>query len=327
MAPLKILIIDEDKFIGKHLSTKMCELGYQAHIIDALDKSNILSTIEDWAYVVYVSCRPRAPFQASFNLKVDFEQTLLTACIAAQVKKLVYVSSTYVYGDPPPSRIITEESPYLSSLNPLVSMLQASERLILRANPAALEAVVLQPGTVYGPGEDGESAHVLSQMQTNFVPLMRDGTGYCNPIYIDDVLSAIIKACETPNLHGQKFIISTDQTVSWREFLCFYESILGNKTLIALPIDSSYRSQGSVPFIKSFLFKMLLKRKIADETGRLSKIIWGKSIYYPSIDEFWRLVAQPIFCNQKSRDRLNFSPQISLPVGMEKVRNWWQRRL
>ena len=60
-----------------------------------------------------------------------------------------------------------------------------------------------------------------------------------------------------------------------------------------------------------------------DATIAIAKALYGKSIHYLSPDEFRTLVAQPIFSNQKSRDRLNFQPEISLQTGMERIREWW----
>ena len=56
-----------------------------------------------------------------------------------------------------------------------------------------------------------------------------------------------------------------------------------------------------------------------ESTSLITKAVWGKSIDYLSPDEFRTLVAQPIFSNQKSRDHLNFQPQIPLSTGLAKI--------
>ncbi|WP_404790627.1 NAD-dependent epimerase/dehydratase family protein [Altericista sp. CCNU0014] len=204
---------------------------------------------------------PHDPLQEQFGFALDSTQTLLKVCAEARVKKFVCISSTAVYGDPPPSIAIAEESPYLSSLRPQTSIYQSVEKLVLGIETGGTEVVVLQLGRVYGPGARGETARMLNHMKTAFIPLARSGTGYCNPIYIDDAAMAIIRACEISDLHGQRFIISLDRPVSWRELLTGYESILGEKALITLPIDYQCEWQDSIPFFRELVSTMLQKRK------------------------------------------------------------------
>lgn len=351
MTPLKIFVTGASGFIGQSLIIKMLEEGY--HIVaahgplspidlfdslpdqhqsslsnlklDLLNQQELLPHIAGCDCVVHLAHNHQDPWQEQLRFAIGSNQTLLQACAMAQVKKFVYISSTAVYGDPPPSMVITEESPYLASLRPQTSIHQSVEKLVLEIETGDTEVIVLQLGKVYGVGLKGETAQTLNQMKTAFMPLARSGTGYCNPIYIDDAVMAIIRACETPHLYRQRFIISPDQPVSWRELLSGYEAILEEKALIDWPIDYQCEPQDSIPFFRALISKMLQKRKIREGTSIIAKAVWGKSIYYPSPDEFRTLVAQPIFSNQKSRDRLNFQPQISLSTGMAKIREWWRQ--
>lgn len=347
MIKLKIFVSGASGFIGQALVAAMLKQGHQILVIDnhqpASDspnpanllhlKLNLLDRAEWLPYLLGCDCvvnlahTHQGTLQEQLRSAIESTQALLQACAAAQVKKFVHISSTSVYGDPPPSRIITEESPCLASLRPQTSIQQALEHLVLQTEAGDTEVVVLQLGRVYGPGKGGETARTLDQMKTAFMAIARYGTGYCNPIYIDDVVTAIIRACEGSNLHGQRFIVSHDQPVLWKELLCGYESILGTKSLIHLPIDYQCDPQDSIPFFREAVSKVLRKRKVMEGTSAIAKKIYGKSIYYPSADEFRSLVAQPIFSNQKSRDRLDFQPQISLQTGIERIREWWGQNL
>ncbi len=346
MTALKFFITDASGFIGRSLIVKLLEQGH--HIIavcdplaaapssfvseqsnlsnlkvDLCDQPALRQHLSSCDCVVHLA---HSQYQATqweqFGLAIRSTQTLLQACVEAQVKKFVHISSTAVYGDPA-SGVITEESPCLASLKPQTSIKQATEKIVLETETGDTEVIVLQMGRIYGPGNPGETAQTLSQMKAAFMPLARGGTGYCNPIYIDDAITAIIRACEVPHLHRHRFIISHQQPISWKEFLSGYEAILSEKTLIDLPIDYCCDPQDSMPLVREFVSKMLKKRKVMDATIAIAKALYGKSIHYLSPDEFRTLVAQPIFSNQKSRDRLNFQPEISLQTGMERIREWW----
>jgi nucleoside-diphosphate-sugar epimerase len=351
MAGLKIFVTGASGFIGEALVIKMLEHGHhvvaahapvsaieQANPLPALDRANVvhlnlnlldcdelLPHLAGCDCVVHLARNRRDLFQEQLRFAFDSNRALLQACKRAQVKKCVYVSSTAVYGDPPPSMAIAEDSPYLASLRPQTSIHQAVEKLLLEADPGDTEVIVLQLGQVYGSGGKGETARTLNRMKTALTLLARSGRGYCHPIYIDDVAIAIIRACETPHLHRQRFIIGPDQPATWREFLSGYEAILAEKALMDWPVDYSCEPQDAIPFWRDVLSKMLQKKKIREGTSAIAKAVWGKSIDYPSPDDFRIFAAQPIFSNQKSRDRLNFQPQISLPVGMAKIREWWHQ--
>lgn len=349
MTALKIFVTNAGGFVGQAFITKMLEQGHhivavydsmtaveqlifpnQSNIselkLDLLNQQELLQHLSSCNCVVHLAPNYKATLWQQYSFAIRSTQTLLQACVEAQIKKFIHISSTSVYGDTL-SGVITEESPCLASVRPQTLIRQATEKLVLEIEAGDTEVVVLQMGRIYGPGEWGETAQTLSQMKTVFMPLARRGIGYCNPIYIDDVLTAIIRACETPDLHRQRFIISHEQPVSWREFLTGYESILGEKALINLPIDYRCEPQTSIPLFRELTSIILKKRKVMEGTSAIAKALYGKSIRYLSPDEFRTLVAQPIFSNQKSRDRLNFQPEISLQTGIERIREWWHQPL
>jgi nucleoside-diphosphate-sugar epimerase len=345
---MKIFIINANEFIGQSLIPIMLEQGCDivaGYNPSAVDQSNFLPDqpnlsklkLDELGPQEFLPCLAECDCVVYFPLyhhaaREQFEsatystQTLLHACVKAQVKKFIYISSTSVYGDPPPSGLITEESPYLASINPQTSIQQAVEKLILETDMGNTEVVVLQPSLIYGP-RAGETTQILNQMKAAFIPLARSGTGYCHPIYIDDVVTAIIRACEVPSLHRQRFIISPNQAVTWREFFSGYESIIGEKSLIDLPIDYVCNPQDSICAFRAFASKLLTKGKVMRTTSSLAKAFYGKPIHYLSPDEFRRITAQPLFSNLKSRDCLGFQPKVSLQTGLESIRQWWQQKL
>jgi len=345
MAALKIFVIGANGFIGEHLVVKMLEQGHHVLAVshsstqdapsdvppnpypsnlswlnlDLLNSAEVLTHISGCDCVVHLPHNLQDTWQVQFKFVLDSNQILLNACAEAGVKKFILVGSTSVYGDSPPSTLITEDFPHLASLRPRTSLQQAVEKLVLTADAGNTEVIVLQMSQVYGPGTGGETAQTLNQMKKTMLPLVRGGVGYCNPLYIDDCTTAIIRACTTSSLGRQRFIISHHQPVSWNEFLSSYEVILGEKALTRLPIDYPCTPQDSIPLWQE-LFK---KRKVMEGMSAISKALYGKPIAYPSPEEFRSAIAQPIFSNQKSCEVLGFQPQVSLKAGMDQVREWW----
>jgi nucleoside-diphosphate-sugar epimerase len=351
MTALKIFVSGASGFIGQALVVKVLNQGHQVISVDTsslatvpeiswtkahqhsggllrlnlLNHAELLPYLADCDCAIYLTHNEQDPLQEQLRFAISANQSLLQACIKARVKKFIQISSTSVYGDPPPSYVITEEAPLLASLRTQTALQQMAENLVLETPSGDTEVIVLQLGQVYGPGAGGETAQMLRQMQMALMPLVRSGSGYCNPIYIDDVMMAIIRACEIPNLHQQRFIIGPDQPVTWKELLSGYESILGEKTLINLPLDYLCSPQDSMPLTRALMTQILQKRKFIVGANAITQAIWRKPIKNISPDEFRALAAQPVFSNQKAHDRLNFQPQISLSTGLSRIREWWSQ--
>jgi len=337
---MKIFITGASGFIGQVVLTKLLEDNHEVTAIysrnpvqqtkssaqlesysnlnmiqlDLLDNKNLTHYLAGHDCVIHLAYNFRGTAQEQFAFATQATQSLLTACAEARIKKLVYSSTISVYGEPPPSGLITEASPRLASLQPYALSKQATEKLFLESADGETEIVILQPSIVYGPGKGSWSYGLLNRMREAFLPIVNHGEGYCNPIYVDDVAQAIIQACETPNLHKECFIITNDKPVKWREFLNYYESILGGKTFIDLPYYI-YNHQTPIP---------RYRRGFRKAIRRLSEVFYSKPINYPAPDEIRFYAAQPIFSNQKARKLLNFQPQTSLEEGMSRVQKWWE---
>jgi nucleoside-diphosphate-sugar epimerase len=87
--------------------------------------------------------------------------------------------------------------------------------------------VVVQPTLVYGPFSPHWTITPVRHLTTGLVPLLDGGVGYCNAVYIDDAVDAMILAASQPNIVGETFVISGAEPVTWKEFYGAFESALG----------------------------------------------------------------------------------------------------
>jgi len=260
--------------------------------------------------VIHLARATQGNGEAIYRQTLAGTQSLLQAAIQAQVKRFIHISSISVYGEPPLSRVYTESSPRLASLQTYAAMKQATEKLVLQAS-SALEVVTLQPSIVYGPGSGYWTQGILRQMQSAVIPLIAGGDGFCNPIYVNDVAQAILQALTVSVPTGHCFLITNDEPVTWREFMGFYEKILGKPALLSLP--TAYLQQPHrLPSFLNRAFKKTIRS------------IYQRSLYFPSAEQLRFFAAQPIFRNQKAKQFLDFQPTIALAEGMARVKEWWQ---
>jgi UDP-glucose 4-epimerase len=151
---------------------------------------------------------------SSNQVNVTGTLVLLLACRDAGVKRVVYASSSSVYGDDPtlpkvetlPTRPI---SPYA------VSKLAAEHYCQTFARLYGLETVSLRYFNVFGPRQDPESKYSaviprFLQLALQHEPLEIHGDGEQSRdfTYIDNVVQGNLKAMETPGVSGEVFNIA-----------------------------------------------------------------------------------------------------------------------
>lgn len=130
---------------------------------------------------------------------VDATRRLLDACLAAPaVRRVVYASSSSVYGDAPLPFLETGEP---APISPYGRTKLDAERLCLAANGPALETVALRYFTVYGPGQRpdmGLRRFAEAALAGETIELLGDGTQSRDFTYVDDIVDATRRAADAP---------------------------------------------------------------------------------------------------------------------------------
>jgi nucleoside-diphosphate-sugar epimerase len=161
-------------------------------------------------------------------------EAVLKAGLAAGVGRVVHLSTISVYGWTPDGDLTENSSPgrlfdeYCRDKN-------AAEKLALYYHrKKGLPVTVLQPTVVYGPFSRPWTVGPLKQLQNMQVVLPDEGRGFCNAVYIDDVVDAIVRAASVREAVGERFLISGAKPVTWRDFYGAYEDMLGLRSTISM---------------------------------------------------------------------------------------------
>jgi len=151
---------------------------------------------------------------------VEGTTNIMEAALEENVKRVVYVSSTAVYGFWPNQTTVTEETPTPYTGEPYCDGKIDSESVALKFHrERGLAVTILRPTMVYGPFETFWARHLIGCLSRNWMTLVDGGTGICNSLYIDNLISAICRAAEEDAAVGQAFIISDPETVTWRQMV------------------------------------------------------------------------------------------------------------
>jgi len=165
------------------------------------------------------------------NENIDGIRNLAEACLRQGVRRMVHVSTMAVY-EPLPNGDVTEESPTEPwGWNYKDNKLAIEREILNYVRERNLCATILQPTIVYGPFSKFWTVTPVEMLLTGTVVLPADGLGLCNPVYVDDVVNALILAAERDQAVGERFLISGPKPVMWRDFFGAIESHLGVKSL------------------------------------------------------------------------------------------------
>jgi nucleoside-diphosphate-sugar epimerase len=150
---------------------------------------------------------------------------VLAAAQAAGVKRIVYLSTLMVYGQTDDGDL-DETAPRKRFGNPYSDSKLEAERMALASG---LPVAVLQPTAVYGPWGGVWTETVLKTLKTGRQILINGGGGLANPVYVDDLVSAMLLAAVKDGAVGEAFLISSDELVTWREMYGRFERMLGGE--------------------------------------------------------------------------------------------------
>jgi len=225
---MRVLVTGGAGFIGSHLVDALIERGFEAVVIDNLStgkKENlnpraiffqedirnlekIKPLFNNVDYVFHLAARPRVPYSVEFPREAHLNNALGTLHVLisardAGVKKVVFASSSSVYGD---QKIL----PFHEELPPAPKSPYALQKLMgeyyckLFYELYGLPTVSLRYFNVYGPRISFDGSYVLVigkflQQKLKNEPLTIEGDGEQTRdfTYIKDVINANILAMES----------------------------------------------------------------------------------------------------------------------------------
>ena len=160
-----------------------------------------------------------------FHAIVGDEHTIVEApgvsARAAQragVKRIVYLSTGVVYGFSPPQGTDEESPP--STAQPRGynrSKAIAEERIHGLRRSLGVDIVVLRPTIVYGPRSAQFTVKVARDILASEAYLVDGGSGICNAVYVDNLVTAMWKAANVPEARNESFIVSDLQRITWQD--------------------------------------------------------------------------------------------------------------
>ncbi len=217
---------------------------------DITDKNATMKAFKDQDFIVHTAAA--LPIQktkhAIFHTNIDGTKSVLQAALKNSVKRLVFISSTAVYGVPKhlPE---TEESP----IDPIGFYGQskiAGEELCKEYMKKGLSINIIRPKTFLGTERLGVFQLWFEAIyQGKGVFLLGDGNNKYQLLAVSDVAEAIRKALES-KVENQIFNIGAKEFGTWREDLgSIIRYAKSSSSIIGLPVLPSQIILGIFEFL------------------------------------------------------------------------------
>lgn len=172
---------------------------------------------------------------------VDGSRNVVEAAIRHGVSRMIHVSTVAVYGDTPDGDLDESHPRRYTGSYYADNKIDAEKAVRELAAARGLPAVILQPTIVYGPYGSSWTGNVLQQLKTGRVILVNGGSGLCNAVYVDDVVTALLLAAVRDEAVGETFLISGGEPVTWREFYGRFERMLGATATVSMSAAEAER--------------------------------------------------------------------------------------
>lgn len=178
--------------------------GTPSAFAEITDLQSLRPVVKDVGTVIHLA--GPASVAASFRDSAEYARvhvggtaTLLEACRDAGVGRFVYLSSAELYGQPDTNPVDEEQPPRPRS--PYAAAKLGAESMVRALAPTlGLEAVILRPFSVYGPGMASRSlvGTLLDQAVSSDAVTLADLRPIRDYCYIDDVADAVARAGTEP---------------------------------------------------------------------------------------------------------------------------------
>lgn len=302
-------------FIGRTVAARYRSEGWEVRGVDAFadDANGIVagdvSEAGPWQdhaagceVVVHTAAivNNSAPLQRCWEVNVLGVRRAIDAAVAGGARRVVHLSSVRAFSDLDFPDGVDETHPVRPDGHRYVDTKVASEQVALQAHAGGeVDVTVIRPGDVYGPGSIPWTLWPVTGMASGSFFVPDDGAGIFSPVYVDNLVDAIVRAAEVPEAAGQVLTVSDGIGVTNADFFGRYAAMLG----IELPMLPAEEIRERFQAIED-----------ADRAaGR------PPGLNAETVDYFLRTGT---YSNAKARRMLGWEPAVDLDEGMARTEAW-----
>lgn len=271
-----ILVTGAAGMLGRAVASRLAELGCGSRLLvrrpaqgrqlppsaevivgDVTDPDALDRALEGVSAVLHLAAATggsRSDFDAT---NIEGTRNVVEACARQGACRLVHVSSIGVldHAGKRTSGSLREDAPvepWPERRGHYTRTKLAAEALVLEAaRDRGLDAVVLRPGQIFGPGCEGVTPNgVVALRGWN---LVGDGRSLLPLVFVDDVVDALLLAAFRPDVAGELFHIVDSTPVTQREYLAHWRESSPHVPLRRIPFAMALGAAALVELLSGIL--------------------------------------------------------------------------
>lgn len=277
--------------------------GAQFVLCDTTDSPATARALEDAELVVHGAALVSdwGKMEDFIAVNVRGTRNVLDAAAAAGVERTVHLSSVVTWAFDHHVELDEDAIPRQSGV-PYIDTKAASDALARSRGERGQAVVVLRPGDVYGPRSVPWAIRPFEMIRKRQFMLIGGGEGLVLPVYVDDLVDAIVLALTTPGIDGDAVTVWDGEAVTCEQFFSYYAQMLGRTRLPKLP-------------------KPLVS--VAATGQELVARLTGKPpAFTRNAITFFSRKAK--LSNRRAQELLGWHPQVSLDEGMKRTEAWFR---
>ena len=316
---MNILVTGAAGFIGTHLCLRLCKLGYNVIGIDNLndyyevklkndrlklfekinnfifekidicDYDSLFSVVKDHKVHTVFNLAAQAGVRYSIENPKAYQQSnlegflnILEVCRNTGVNKLIYASSSSVYGD--------SDKDYFSETDNVdhpISLYAASKKAnelmaYTYSHLYGFQTIGLRFFTVYGPWGRPDMAYykfLISLRNNESIKVYNNGDLMRDFTYIDDIINGVVSTINYNETNYKIFNLGNNKPVKLIDFISTIENIYGQKfkkEMVEMQDGDVYKTAANIQLAKE---KLSFNPTFNIEKGLFIFINWFKSYY------------------------------------------------
>jgi len=234
----RVLITGGTGFLGVYLARRFLKENWEVTLFDLApldaadlkgkvkiiqgdirDRQVINEAVKGHEYVVHAAAA--LPIQRTkktiYSVNIDGTKNVTDAAIKYKVKRLVFISTTAVYGIP--KHLPEKEDSLLDPIGHYGKSKVAAENICLAAEQHGLEVNIIRPKTFLGPERLGVFSLWFEAIYNGHrVFILGNGKNRYQLLAVEDVADAVYKAITAP-VHGEIFNLGAKEFQTWQKDL------------------------------------------------------------------------------------------------------------
>ncbi|HLA62861.1 MAG TPA: NAD-dependent epimerase/dehydratase family protein [Rhodothermales bacterium] len=321
---MRILVTGATGFLGGHAARLLLKRGHDVvgtgrdaaagaalerdgipFVQGALADTEALARATEGCEAVVHSAALSSPWGRAIDFhraNVEGTRYVLAAARAAGARRFVHVSTPSIYFTGKDRLDIPEDTPLPAHYPSHYPTTKREAEGVVRTEAGPLEAVLLRPRALFGPGDGTILPRLLAAHRTGRLRIVGDGQNVVDLTYIDNAALACALAVEAPaaDVNGHAFNVTNGEPVRLWDFV--------SRVLTALGMEPPTKH---VPYRVAYAAAAALEAVARLRPGRPAPTLTRYSVALLALSQTLDLTA--------ARERLGYTPAVSLDDGLERT--------